>query len=153
MCPSGRIGTAFGGVTARSTGSSHVLVYCASASRTRSVPRRNVECAGLADVEQYRPCLMQGSAVIAIERGLRPVVAQHARTDRMTLGVMRIQQALRDEPHLRELPSQVHCILDADVESLPADGRMDARRPSQPAGFPCAAAIARGRSCDGWESR
>ena len=58
------------------------------------------------------------------ERDLRHGVLQHPRADRMPLGVVGVQQAVRRCPldHLGELPSQVHRILHAGVEPLAAVG-------------------------------
>ena len=57
------------------------------------------------------------------ERDLRHRVAQHAGGDRVPLGVVGVEQALRRRPldHLGQLPAQVHRVLHADVEALPAD--------------------------------
>ena len=55
---------------------------------------------------------------------------EHARTDRVPLGLVGVEQALRRRAadHLRQLPSQVHGVLDADVEPLPARRRVHVRR-------------------------
>jgi hypothetical protein len=57
-----------------------------------------------------------------LKRGLRHGVLQHAGSDRMALGVVGVEQAVRRRPvhHLGELPSQVHRILHTGVEALPA---------------------------------
>ena len=54
---------------------------------------------------------------------LRHGVAQHAGGDRVALGVVGVEEALRRGPvdHLGQLPAQVHRILHAGVEALPAD--------------------------------
>ena len=67
--------------------------------------------------------------VRAAKRDLRHRVAQHARGDRVSLGVVGIEQALRRCPldHLRQLPSQVHRILHTDVEALSAHRGMHVR--------------------------
>ena len=58
--------------------------------------------------------------VAALERGLSHRVPERAGGDRVTLGVVGVQEALRGGPvdHLRELPSQVHRILHAEAEAL-----------------------------------
>src|SRR5918994_2833392 len=55
-------------------------------------------------------------------RDLRHRVAQYAGSDRMTLGMIGIEEAFwrRLVDHLGQLPSQVHRILHTDVESLSA---------------------------------
>ena len=60
--------------------------------------------------------------VRAEQRDLRDRVAQHAGSDRVALGVVGVQEAVRRclLDHLGELPSQVHRILHADVEALAA---------------------------------
>ena len=47
----------------------------------------------------------------------------------MALGVVGVQEAIRSVSldHLGQLPSQVHGVLHADVEALPADRGMDVR--------------------------
>ena len=54
------------------------------------------------------------------ERHLRHRVAQHARSDRVALGMVGIKQAVGRCPidHLGQLPSQIHRILHTDVEAL-----------------------------------
>ena len=66
----------------------------------------------------------------ASKRDLRHRVAQHAGSDRVALGVIGIQQALRRCPldHLGQLPSQIHRILHTGVEALPTHRRMHVRR-------------------------
>ena len=63
---------------------------------------------------------MRSSA--AEERDLRHRVAQHAGGDRVALGVVGVQQAVRRRPvdHLGQLPAQVHRVLHAGVEALSA---------------------------------
>src|SRR5215211_276369 len=58
--------------------------------------------------------------VAALERGLRHRVLERAGSDRVTLGVIRIQEALRGGPvdHLSQLPSQIHRILHTEAEAL-----------------------------------
>ena len=70
-----------------------------------------------------------GAVVRAAERDLRHRVAQHAGSDRVALGMVGIQEALRRRPldHLGQLPSQVHRILHADVEALSTHRRMHVR--------------------------
>ena len=65
-----------------------------------------------------------------LERRLRHGVLEHARTDRVPLGLVGIEQALRRcaVDHLGQLPSQVHGVLDTDVESLSACRGMHVRR-------------------------
>ena len=60
--------------------------------------------------------------VDAEQRDLRDRVAQDAGGDRVALGVVRVQEAVRRRPldHLGELPAQVDGILHADVEALAA---------------------------------
>ena len=55
---------------------------------------------------------------------------EHARADRVPLGLVGIEQALRRcaVDHLGQLPSQVHGVLDTDVESLSAGRGMHVRR-------------------------
>jgi hypothetical protein len=62
------------------------------------------------------------------------VFAQDAGPDRMALGMVGIQEALRDCPvdHLGELPSQIHRILYTDVEALlQGDDLLPATRPGR----------------------
>ena len=70
-----------------------------------------------------------GAIVACDERDLRHRVAQHAGGDRVALGVVGVQQALRRCPldHLGQLPSQIHRVLHADVEALSTDRRMHVR--------------------------
>ena len=65
----------------------------------------------------------------AAQRDLRHRVLQHARRDRMALGVIGVEQALRRRAfdHLRQLPAEVHRVLHTDVEALPADRRVHVR--------------------------
>ena len=65
----------------------------------------------------------------AHERDLRHGVAQHAGGDRVALGVVGVQQALRRRPvdHLGQLPSEVHRVLHTGVEALPTDRGMHVR--------------------------
>jgi hypothetical protein len=60
----------------------------------------------------------------AAERDLRHRVAQHAARDRVALGVVGVEQALRRCPlhHLGQLPSEVHRILHTGVEALSPTG-------------------------------
>ena len=57
--PSGRINTAVGAVTAPRTGSSHVPTYVGVDQLNPIRPWRDVEAAGLAEVEQHRPGIVQ----------------------------------------------------------------------------------------------
>ena len=57
-------------------------------------------------------------------------VVQHVRGDRMTFGLVGVQQGLR-RPAADlggQLPAEVERVLDAEVEALSAGGRMDVRR-------------------------
>ena len=182
--PSGRISTAAGAVTAPSTGSSQGPGVFGVDQLDPVRPWSDVEAAGLTEVEEHRPGVVQqgeypqravggdqveighaapeqrvsltevvvnvqaghhrgeplarlvhaqqlghgvaqgvDAVVGAGERGLRHGVAQHAGGDRVPLGMVGIEQAFRRCPvdHLGQLPSQVHRVLHADVEALPAD--------------------------------
>ena len=81
--------------------------------------------------EQFGDGVAQGlgAVVRAAKRDLRHRVAQHAGSDRVALGVIRIEEAFRRCPldHLSELPSQVHRILHADVEALSTHRGMHVR--------------------------
>ena len=70
-----------------------------------------------------------GTRVGAGEHGLRHVGVQHAGGDRVPLGVVGIKQAVRRCPadDLGQLPSQVHGVLHAGVEALPAYRGMHVR--------------------------
>ena len=61
---------------------------------------------------------------------MRHGALEHARADRVPLGLVGIEQALRRRAvdHLGQLPSQVHGVLDTDVESLSACRGMHVRR-------------------------
>ncbi len=54
-------------------------------------------------------------------------VAQRAGTDRVALGVVGVEQAVRRRPldHLGQLPSEIHRVLHAGVEALATVGGMD----------------------------
>ena len=58
--------------------------------------------------------------VFAAKHDRRHRVAQHAGADRVALGVVGVEEAFRRHPldHLRQLPSQVHRILHAGLETL-----------------------------------
>jgi hypothetical protein len=60
------------------------------------------------------------AVVRAAQRDLRHRVTQHAGSDRVALGMVGVQEALRRRllDHLGQLPSQVHRILHTDVEAL-----------------------------------
>src|ERR1700743_1030522 len=60
------------------------------------------------------------AVIDSLQSNMRHGVAQYAGGGGVTFGVIRIQQTLRRYPldHLRELPSQIHCILHANVEAL-----------------------------------
>ena len=87
---------------------------------------------GSSSFKQLGHCLVQGQRpfVTAHERRLRHRALEHARTDRVPLGLIGVEQALRRcaVDHLGELPAQVHRVLDPDVESLSARRRMHVRR-------------------------
>ena len=59
-----------------------------------------------------------------------PWCLEHARANRVPLGLVGVEQALRRGAvdHLGQLPSQVHGVLDTDVESLSARRGMHVRR-------------------------
>src|SRR5215468_3615063 len=61
-----------------------------------------------------------GSLVRSTERDLRHRVAQDAGSNRVALGMVGIEEALRRclLNHLRQLPTEIHCILHSDVEAL-----------------------------------
>src|SRR5262249_26650705 len=87
------------------------------------------------------------------ERGCGHREAEEARSNRMPLGVVGVEETLGRRPadDLRELPSQVHRILDTDVEPLSACGGMHV---SSVAGEEHAAiAIGRRLSCHVRKSR
>jgi hypothetical protein len=62
--------------------------------------------------------------VLALERRQSHRRLEPAGSDRVTLVVVGVQEALRGGPvdHLRELPSQIHGILHTEAESLSTDG-------------------------------
>ena len=64
--------------------------------------------------------------VFAAKNDRRHRVAQHAGSDRVALGMVRIQEAFRRCPldHLGQLPSQIHRILHTGLEALSTDRRM-----------------------------
>ena len=92
---------------------------------------RGESLARLVHLEQLGHGVAQrlGAVVRAAKRDLRHRVAQHARGDRVTLGVVGVEQAVRRRPldHLRQLPSEVHRVLHADVEALAAHRGMHVR--------------------------
>ena len=65
--------------------------------------------------------------VLALERGLGHRVPKHAGGDRVALVVVGVQEALGAGPldDLGQLPTEVHRVLDAQAESLPARRVMD----------------------------
>jgi hypothetical protein len=91
-----------------------------------------VSLARLVQLHQLAHHLAQGvvSVVTALERRDRQGALEHARADWVPLGVVAIQEAVWrcSVYHLRELPSQVHRILNTDVESLSTYGGMHVRR-------------------------
>ena len=78
--------------------------------------------------QQFGQGVPQGvDAVIAAqERGLRHRVVQDPRSDRVALCMVGLQEGFRRCAlnHLGQLPSQIHCILHADIEALSADREM-----------------------------
>ena len=84
---------------------------------------RGEAVASLVRAEQLGNGLAQGlrAFVLAAERDVRHRGAQHAGGDRVTLGVVGVQEAFRRCPvdHLGQLPAQIHRILHAGVEALP----------------------------------
>ena len=66
--PSGRISTAVGAATTRIAGSSHAPTHFGIDKLNTIRPRRNVESAGLTEVEEYRP----GTVQMAMTTGSRP---------------------------------------------------------------------------------
>jgi len=71
-----------------------------------------------------------GARIGAAEQGSRHGGAQHVGADRMPLGVVGVEQAFRRRLayHLGQLPSQVDRVLQAGVETLPADREVHVRR-------------------------
>jgi len=67
--------------------------------------------------------------VLALERRQSHRLLEPAGSDRVTLVVVGIQEAVRGGPvdHLRELPSQIHGVLHTEAESLPTDRVMHVR--------------------------
>jgi hypothetical protein len=82
--------------------------------------------ARLVHAQQLGPRVTQGvdPRVGTGDHGGRHGGLQHARGDRVPLGVVSVQQAVQRCPvgDLGQLPSQVHRILHTDVEALSADG-------------------------------
>ena len=70
-----------------------------------------------------------GALVLAAKRDRSQRVAQHAGGDRMALGVVGIEEAVRRRPldHLGQLPAEIHRILHPGLQPLPAVRRMDVR--------------------------
>ncbi len=66
----------------------------------------------------------------AQERDLRHRVAEHAGGDRVALGVVGVEEAVRRclLDHLRQLPAEVHRILHSGVEALTTHRRVHVRR-------------------------
>ena len=87
--------------------------------------------ARLVHAQQLGDGVAQGldAVVRAAQRDLRHRVAQHAGADRVALGVVGVEQALRRRPldHLGQLPPQVHRVLHAGVEALSAHRGMHVR--------------------------
>ncbi len=77
----------------------------------------------------HRVAQCLGAFVFAAKRDCGHRVAQHPGTDRVTLGVVGVQQALRRCPldHLGQLPSQIHRILHTGLKALSTVGRMYVR--------------------------
>lgn len=84
---------------------------------------RFVHAQQLGDEVAQRP----GALVGTQQRHLRYRVAQHALADRMPFGVVGVQQGgwRRAADHQGQLPAQIHRILHAGVQSLPAHRVMD----------------------------
>ena len=63
---------------------------------------------------------------VRLQRVLRQGVLLHTGADRMTLGLVGVQEEVRCAAvhHLRQLPAEIHGILQAGVEALPSLGRM-----------------------------
>ena len=127
----------------RAVGGDEVEIGHAASEQRVSRRRGRSECPGRTSSRRIacaaRPCssssdTMSRSASMRssgrVQRDLRHRVAQHARGDRVALGVVRVEQALRRGPldHLRQLPSEIHRVLHADVEALSADRGMHVRR-------------------------
>ena len=92
---------------------------------------RGVPFAGLVHLEEIGDDLACGLGAIipAHKRDLRQRVPQNPGSDRVTLGLIGVQQAFGRCPldDLGQLPSQVHGILHAEVETLPARRVMHVR--------------------------
>ena len=92
---------------------------------------RGQSSARLVQPEELGNDVSQGlrAVIRALKRDMRHRVAQHAGGDRVALGVVGIQQAFRrySLDHLRQLPSQIHRILHADVETLSTHRGMHVR--------------------------
>ena len=88
--------------------------------------------ARLVHARELRHDIDQGlhALVPALERGLGHRVPERAGGDRVALVVVGVQEALRGGPvdHLRELPAQVHRVLHAEAEALPARRVVHVRR-------------------------
>jgi len=71
-----------------------------------------------------------GAIVGTHERDLRHRGAQHTGGDRVSLGMVGIQQAVRscEVDDLRQLPAEIHGVLDTDVEALPTHRGVNVRR-------------------------
>ncbi len=86
--------------------------------------RRGESSAGLVGSEELGDGVAQGirAFVPAAKRDQRHRVPQHHRSDRVTLGVVGVEQALGGCPvdHLGQLPPEVHRILHADLKALTA---------------------------------
>ncbi len=84
------------------------------------------------EVHQFRqqPAHRLGTRFEGYQLGLRTNVVQHVGGHRVPFGVIAVQQPLRCPAVDRggELPAEVERILDAEVEPLPADRRVDVRR-------------------------
>ena len=92
---------------------------------------RGEPLARLVHAEQLGHGLAQGvgAVICAEQRDLRHRVAQHAGSDRVPLGMVRIEEAFwrRLLDDLGQLPSQIHRILHTDVEALSARRVMHVR--------------------------
>ncbi len=78
--------------------------------------------ARLVHAEKLGDDVAQGldAVVVAAKRGLRHRVAQHAGSDRMSLGMIGVEKAFRRCPvdDLGQLPAQIHGVLNTDAEAL-----------------------------------
>src|SRR5881275_3318135 len=82
--------------------------------------------ANVVDAEElrYNVARRVRAFVGTVKRDLRHRQAQHASANGVSLGVIRVEEILGRGAldHLRELPSEIHCILHTGVETLSTDG-------------------------------